>query len=223
MSALSKSKLAKLLAELSSANRNKAEEAALSLDHMLYAGFGPGPRLVSAEEAESVMHAHQQMLRDSDVLEPLSDAVSKGGERTREYAATALGHLDDERAIPVLLQALIDPQPKVRRAGATSLGFLRATNAVPMLLQVLDDVTPEPSQAAAMALGHIRSPDAVPRLMTFYERGNRDAKIAALDALGLIADARSLQLVRDALSDKDRKVRKAAKSALANYDLKRRQ
>jgi HEAT repeat protein len=68
----------------------------------------------------------------------------------------------------------------------------------------------------------MQSVEAVPPLMAFYERGDQDSKVAAIRALGKIADPRSLPLARAALVGRDRKVRGAAKLALARYDLKRR-
>ena len=224
MRAVSKASVAKLLTELGSADAARVKQAESSLDAILFPTFGPGPRTVSLEEAEVARQMHQQTLRESGVLQPLSEAASEGAERAREYAVTVLAHLGDERVVPILLKALVDPaSPAVRRAAATSLGFIREATAIPMLVQALGDAAVETSTAAATALGYLRAQESVPPLMTFYERGDREAKLAALHALGMIGDARSVQLVRDALFHKDKKIRKAAKSALGDYDLKRRQ
>ena len=76
-------------------------------------------------------------------------------------------------------------------------------------------------QAAADTLGMRRATDAVPALMNLFERDDVELKISAIRALGWIGDPRSLPLVRSAQLDKHRKLRKVAKFALANYDLKR--
>jgi HEAT repeat protein len=219
---LFKSKFAKLVAELSSRVETKAKRAASSLDALLYPNYSPGPRMVTAAENQQILNAHYAAIRCSEVLDPLLEATHRGTDFARTYAATVLGHIGDHRAVPSLIDALSDPSPPVRRATAKSLGFLQAVSAVPMLVRALDDSDPELSRTAASALGHIRSREAVLPLMALYERGDRESKVAALLALGYIRDPRSLPLARAALLDRVRKVRDAAKSALAQYDYKRR-
>jgi HEAT repeat protein len=145
-----------------------------------------------------------------------------GTDFARAYAATALGAIGDSRALPLLLNALSAASAVVRQGAIQGLKFFREVSTVPAIVRLLDDPVLEVRQAAATTLGLIGSADAVPALMAFYERGDRESKVSALWAFAYIGDPRSLPLARAALLDKVRKVREAAKFALAQYDFKRR-
>ena len=205
---LSKSKISKLVADLSSGVESEAKRAALMLDGLLYPNYGPGPRIVSAAESQQITDAHYGSIR--------------GTIFARAYAVSTLGCIGDRRALPVVIDALSDASPMVRRSATTSLMHFQEPSTVPLLIRALEDSASEVCRSAASVLGCFHSADAVIPLMAYYERGDREAKVAALCALGHIGDPRSLPLARAALLDKVRKVRDAAKSALANYDFKRR-
>ena len=123
----------------------------------------------------------------------------------------------------MVVDALSDASPKVRVAATQGLRFFREPSTVPVLVGALQDPALEVRCSAACSLGFIRSAEAVPPLIVFYERDNREFKVAGLHALGYICAPRSLPLARAALLDKVRKIRDAAKSAMAQYDFKRRQ
>jgi HEAT repeat protein len=220
--ALSKSKVSRLVARLSSRVEEEAKQAALMLDGLLYPNYGPGPRLINAAESQRITDDHYGGLRGSNAVEPLLEALLKGTEFARVYAATVLGCIGDRRALPLLVDALSDASPAIRQAAIKGLWFFREPSTVPALVQALQDSSSDVRCSAASALGFIGSPEAVPPLVAFYGRGDRESKVAALGALGYICDPRSLQLAREALRDRVRKVRDAAKFALAQYDFKRR-
>jgi len=219
---LSKSKVALLVAELSSSVESDSKRAASLLDGLLYPNYGPGPRVVSAAESQRITDAHYCAIRGTPVLDPLLEAARRGTPLARAYAVSALGCVGDRRALPVVIDALSDTSPAVRLAATTSLMHFQEPSTVPLLIHALDDSNPEVCRSAAWVLGCFHSVEAVIPLMAYYERGDRDAKAAALRSLGDIGDPRSLPLARAALLDKVRKVRDAAKSALASYDLRRR-
>jgi HEAT repeat protein len=219
---LSKSKISKLVADLSSGVESEAKRAALMLDGLLYPNYGPGPRIVSAAESQQITDAHYGSIRGTTALDPLLEAARRGTIFARAYAVSTLGCIGDRRALPVVIDALSDASPMVRRSATTSLMHFQEPSTVPLLIRALEDSASEVCRSAASVLGCFHSADAVIPLMAYYERGDREAKVAALCALGHIGDPRSLPLARAALLDKVRKVRDAAKSALANYDFKRR-
>ena len=192
------------------------------LDRLLYPNYRAGPRVVSAEESRQIQERHYGALRGSTVLDPLLNAARCGKPVSRAYALTALSLIGDSRARSLPLDALADPSPKVRLAATTCLRFSSEPALASHLIPILNDLNAEVRQSAARTLGCIGSTDAVPPLISYFERGGPNDKAAALDALGQIADPRSLPLARSALEDAERKVRKAAKSALASYDMKRR-
>lgn len=219
---LANSKISKLVAELSSAVESDAKRAASLLDGLLYPNYGPGPRVVSAAESQRIVDAHYGAIRGTPALDPLFDAARRGTPFARAYAVCVLGPIGDRRALPFVIDALSDASPTVRLSATRSLLHFREPSTVPVLIDALNDPNPEVCRSAALVLGCLHSVDAVSPLMALYERGDREARVAALHALGRIGDPRSLPLARSALFDKVRKVRDAAKSALAHYDLKRR-
>ncbi|MDQ1557437.1 MAG: hypothetical protein QOD32_497 [Pyrinomonadaceae bacterium] len=71
---------------------------------------------------------------------------------TRAYAASALGRIGDELAIPFLGQAVALKDEMVRRQVTLALGRTRHPRAVPHLLKLLDDSSEHISSAAATEL-----------------------------------------------------------------------
>jgi len=219
---LSKPNISKLVAKLNSGVESEAKHAASLLDGLLYPNYGPGPRLVSAAESQRITDTHYGAIRCTQALDPLLDAARRGTTFARAYAVDVLGSIGDRRALPLVIDALSDPSPTVRLSATKSLLHFREPSTASLLIHALDDSDPEVCRSAASVLGCFHSVDAVTPLIAYYHRGDREAKAAALRALGCIGDPRSLPLVRTALLDKVSKVRDAAKSALTDYDLKRR-
>ena len=221
--AISKSKVAALVKAMNSSDESDAKAAAKELDWLLYPNYGPGPRVLTAEESQRIREEHYSSLRGSSALEPVLKTIREGNAFARAYALTVLGATGDTRVVPMAVEALNDPVPQVRASAARCLFFFREPSTAAALVQKLNDTDSEVRCAAASTLGFIQGVDVVPELMALYQRGDAESKSAALRALGQIADPRSLQLARDALVDKDKGVRKTAKMALARYDLKRRE
>jgi HEAT repeat protein len=217
---LSKSEISKLVDGLNSRAEIDAKKAASVLDGLLYPKYGPG--IYTIEESKRIDDRHFGALRGSEALDPLLESIRHGTAFASAYSLTVLGAIRDLRAMPLALDALADASPSVRVAATKCLWYFRKPSTVPALVVALDDPDPEVCRSAASALGFIGSAEAVIPLMTFYERGDADSKVAALYALGDIGDPRSLPLAREALVGNIRKLRKVAKSAMAKYDIKRR-
>ena len=221
---LSKSRISSLLIQLNSDVTEDAKRAVAELDVLLYPNYGPGPRVFSAEESRRISDNHYGAIHGSEAIEPILATTRHGTDFARAYAVTVLGVIRDRRALPVLVEALGDAAPEVRMAATKGLWFFHDSSTISALVRVLEeDAVGEVRCSAAQALGFIRSVEAVPALMAFYEHGNSEAKVSVLHALGYIGDSRSLPLVRGALFDRIHVIRKAAKSALAQYDFKRRE
>ena len=83
-------------------------------------------RAIQEEEAGEVRHVLSRRLiyRDREI---------------RSRAADALGHIGDERAAPVLIEALRDKASEVRQKAAQALGQIGDVSAVPSLAEALKD------------------------------------------------------------------------------------
>lgn len=131
----------------------------------------------------------------------------------RSMAAEALGQISST-AVPELLRALTDQDPRVRLAAAGALRRMNLTSrhALPSLIKALPD--PEVGQLAELTLIEMKS-EALPALCSLLEDPNADlaARERAADVLGQLGiDA--LPVLMHCLSDPD--VAEAAESAIVN-------
>ena len=195
---------------LGSPNESEAKSAERRLDECFY---GSGDQDSDAA------------LRISPLFQLLVDTAKNDGanDAARGYALSRLGSLERPGARQILLDALQAKSARVRAAAAGAIWFLSDPTTVAPLVEVLQkDDSYEVRSSVTRALGWIRSPEAVPALMTCFEKGDKRAKVDSLWALGSICDPRSLPLARAALSHRYRRLREAAKMALAGYDDVRR-
>jgi HEAT repeat protein len=78
----------------------------------------------------------------------------------RREAVRALGAINDQRAIPVLLDRLGDDAPEVRAAAAESLVLRKEARALPRLIRLLR----RGDAGAAVPLGQLATPETVAQL-----------------------------------------------------------
>lgn len=106
----------------------------------------------------------------------------------RLRVVTALGQLQDPRALDSLVNILEDPNPLVRAAAATALGqFSGEDTALTALIPLLKDADPLVRELAANALKNLGQPEALPALRlalkTEPEEHIRSAIEMAIEAL----------------------------------------
>lgn len=137
----------------------------------------------------------------------------------RRAAAKTLTLIEDPRALPVLLQALLnDPDPVVQGSAVGAMAAV-GEEAIDQFLQVL--IHPE---STAMQLGlaswglafvGARAPEALRKAATSEHPEIRCAAIAALgDQIQSLDDTEAKSLVEQGLSDQDRDVRAEAATLL---------
>lgn len=92
--------------------------------------------------------------KDERALEPLLNAFFTDDDmQVRAYAAEGLGrHLEDNRAVNTLIQALQDEQSHVRQQAAELLCSLKDERAIDALVQALQDNNPEVREWSIEAL-----------------------------------------------------------------------
>lgn len=139
----------------------------------------------------------------SEVLPLLNHPASE----VRSAALVCVSELDDEAAIPVLIDALEDQQWTVRRDASEALGKFgsKAKSAVPVLFRFL--ASEEDRDAARSALRAIddAGPEAVPVLVEALDSDDRGQRYYAMFLLGKVGkDARdALPVLRRLLEDTD--------------------
>lgn len=128
----------------------------------------------------------------------------------RMAAATALGGLDERKAVSPLVDSLDDPDPRVRVSAADALGRLGYPEAVEGLASLLDAAHDPTRQAAADALATIGSERALAVLLDLVDDGDESIRRTAVAALGNAESAEPVAALVEALSDESRLVRTAA-------------
>ncbi len=183
----------------------------------VYAAWWLGRFRVKTEAAIQVLIT---ALSDDD------DRTEAGGYPLRRNAARALGKLEQQEAVPHLIQALHCTDFYVREAAAQALEQLGNPSAIPDLLRLLRGQTtgtlpaPEPPQliqpfdAIIEALGTLGAIDAVTDIAPFLDHGVPRIRYATARALYQLTPepekARKYgDLLIEALSNEDLQLRRA--------------
>ncbi len=131
----------------------------------------------------------------------------------RKFIVDILGDIRDQRAVPVLINALSDPDENIRVASAEALGKIRDPRAVDALLACLQRADQGwLDYAAAEALGEIGDERALGPLMAAL--GRITLREPVLEALGKIGNENTLAPLVAGLSDPLRIVREVSMAAL---------
>lgn len=117
------------------------------------------------------------------------EAAEADDERVRHYLALSLGHLGDESATPVLIEALADDDASTRLYAGWALGNIGDRRAVPGLVERVGDDDPGVRKIAVYALGAIGDERAIPRLQASLSDPVRDVSWNAAVALAQLGDA----------------------------------
>lgn len=103
------------------------------------------------------------------------------------------------KAVPYLVEALKDPNPKIVRYSIYSLGDLKCTEAVKPILGYLAHPDPEIRQNAVFALGCIKDPQAVEPLIVKLKDPDNVVREYAAAALEYFNDPRAIPHLKEAL------------------------
>ncbi|MFA5362482.1 MAG: HEAT repeat domain-containing protein [Candidatus Omnitrophota bacterium] len=161
-------------------------------------------------------NAAQSLVNIGDTaVSPLIQLLTKPTEsRTKEKVLWTLGEIKNPDAVPVLIQALNDPDTRVtnaavdaikkigeeavrglmkaasdgdiqhRKTAIVTLGKMEDSLAAPVVISALNDENPEIQRAAACTLGEIKDISAGPALLRVMEN-NTDAKVKQTTAWAL--------------------------------------
>jgi HEAT repeat protein len=117
-------------------------------------------------------------------------------------------------AVPVLIDALTDEDPRIRLHVIDVLGEIGDTEAVPALAGALRDAEWRVRWRAADALGKMGNETAVADLLEMLRDTNQDVRTSAAWALGQIGHASAVPGLVRLLHDREWRVRWAAAEAL---------
>ncbi len=129
-----------------------------------------------------------------------------------------LGEANVDGALPLLQAALqAEMDARARASAVVGIGKLKSKNTLSLLQAAATDPDIVVAACACEAFGESGEPRAFGTLLATYEKWKDnpepDVKIAALEALTKLKAVGALETYREALSDKDVRVRKAAYEA----------
>ncbi|MCL4246910.1 MAG: HEAT repeat domain-containing protein [Anaerolineae bacterium] len=104
----------------------------------------------------------------ADAVKPLADLLHSSPSGLGWLAATALGKINDERALSPLIQALAHPLTEVRFCAATALGELGDPRAVQPLVQALSISEDDVATGILAALRKLGTPEALDAVHRWY-------------------------------------------------------
>jgi HEAT repeat protein len=214
--------VSRLLDELESNDSATSQRAKETLTSIYYCQFGYQPSIWQWAEYWQFVRENRDWLRIAPVVRPLLAALEGNSKAARLFAIKALAANQVRTAIDGIVAALQDESGETRAAAASSLFHYRDRRTVEPLIAALSDAELEPRIYAAGTLSFIADPRAKRPLEQMLESNHWQDRRAALYALIDFCDEYSLPAIHRCLKDPAKRVRKAAKSALAGYDRRRR-
>ena len=125
-----------------------------------------GERLTATREIEQAVRDALAKHRDPDAVQLLvGEGLGDESFLVRAACAGVLGTIGREDAVPALLRAAVDPDPRVRTEALASLGTLRAPSALEVLIEALGDDSLPVRSSAVTSLGQIGGKEAVGALI----------------------------------------------------------
>ena len=140
----------------------------------------------------------------------------------RRRMTLTLGRSKDAYALPSLMQAARDGDPKIRDNAVRALGIIKDVEALPVLLQALDDRDAPVRCAAANALNELGSPQAADALLQTLHDPDPTVVAAAVEALASLRVQRAWPELLRLVDSESNRVARAAAAALPRleYDLR---
>jgi HEAT repeat protein len=179
--------------------------------------------LKDKNEEVGVRSAAVYALGDINAKEAIPELIAllKDKNEDSRYAVSTLVRLQAKEVVSELITMLKDEHSGVRIFAVSSLRRLQAKEAIPELIALLKDEDFDVRRAAVSTLGYLKAKEAIPELMFMLKDKNEnfDVRRAAVSTLGYLKAKEAIPELIALLEDNDSRVRRAAASALGQYDL----
>lgn len=206
--------LVKVLDDPDGAVRQKAAEA---LGNQGHARAAPPLIKLLQDPLDPVRAAAARSLgslKAPGAIPMLCEHLSDPSEVVATAAAHALGNIASPEAVPRLISVVAhaDTPSKVQQEATNALARIKDPRAIPTLTGLLKSPKQSMRWAAVDALGELRAKKAVGPLSEVIRKKDENPQIRelALAALAKIGDPAALEVVVDALSDKEKRVTEQA-------------
>jgi HEAT repeat protein len=167
-------------------------------------------RLLRAEDSAETRQALARTLAGncSDHFDLVAGVYAQ--EQDLEVRGILLGGMSraDERAVPILGQALLDESPRIRLEAARVLGH--HPSGADLLLAVLDDSDEDVRAMAVRKLGYLEHAPAFEALEALLGDESALVRLQAINALERLDTQRAAALMSPLVQDSDLAVRRAA-------------
>jgi HEAT repeat protein len=159
------------------------------------------PRSVAVVTAAVAAIQHLGVVAAPYVVAALEDEYGKRRPFLPLLLVSSLG----DQALPLLLDALADPDVEVAVNAATQLGLLRLADAFePLLALVRNSSAPDALRgAAAAALGALRDRRSLPILVDLLSSPEHEILAGAIDGLADLRDPAGAEYLEDLLERQD--------------------
>ncbi|HNB54859.1 MAG TPA: HEAT repeat domain-containing protein, partial [Anaerolineales bacterium] len=111
---------------------------------------------VDADVRRDVMRALRRI--GTPATEPLMSSLNHTNRAVRAASAYLLGDIGEPRALPLLIDALVDQSDHVRKQAAVALGKLKDPASIPALIDALSDPSYGVQESVSEALKLIGAP-----------------------------------------------------------------
>jgi HEAT repeat protein len=139
-----------------------------------------------------------------------TDWLSRDYPELRFVAVTALGRFAGSDALPEIVGAFTDPDPRVRAKAVESCRGLADERCIDPLAERLEDSSGRVRREAAMALGAIGTERALEALIPATRADDEELRQIAVDELGQFDSLKPLVVLLRALDDPSDAVRRSA-------------
>ena len=147
-------------------------------------------------------------------LPALESVLRTGAYNQRVAAVEAIGHIEDQRAVRPLLDALNTEEPAVTIAAINALGEIGGEPVYQAILKTLRHNDGHVRTAAVEALTRLGAACAVEALKPMLQDPVWDVRRAVAAALGKLKDPHAVEALTQTLNDSDSDVREAGAIAL---------
>ena len=171
---------------------------------------------IARSKSEDAYRAYRDQLYGlgQEVIDDLREYLHHRHHRCRMAAATNLGRLGDEGAVPQLVELLNDPQAKVREMALFALGILGDQSVTEPVLKALRDYDADVRYRALVALGDLNYARLEEVLLRCMEDDSYGVREQALSQLKAVGTPRCLPVVLRALLERESDMQRGAEEIL---------
>lgn len=149
-------------------------------------------------------------------LDALIEALPVASLRQQVVILKLIGRMAEDDSLPVLKEALLDPQWLIRQAAVNALANFPADQILPLIYHALYDHALLVRLEAILALGKLGHASAVPTLLAHLQSTTSETETYTLiEALGVCADRSIIPLLEPYVHHDHPQVRQRALEAIS--------